>query len=125
MEKKKLTILILIIIFIIVLLIKFIPFGQKEYKILNMKINVPKLSKYDNICCMYSAAFKSFRSKYILEKEFDNIMKKYKKLKCNEHTYYYDEKDDITIIKYSVERGVLFNKFYIIFDKGYYCNETK
>ena len=74
---------------------------------------------------MYSADFKSVRSAYILKKEFDNIVKNYKILRCNNQIYFYDEKNDITITEYSIERGFLFNKFYIVFDEGNSCNGKK
>ena len=74
---------------------------------------------------MYSAEFKSVRSAYILKKEFDNIVKNYKILRCNNQIYFYDEKNDITITEYSIERGFLFNKFYIVFDEGNSCNGKK
>ena len=78
--------MIIIIILIAVLIgIKFIPFGYHEYQDKKMMSNltIPKLSVFDEECCMFSANFKSFRSVYSLKKELNNIMNNYEKISCN------------------------------------------
>lgn len=122
---KKKIIIILIVIIILINCLKFIPFGVKEEMMptTSITLKVPKMSLLESECCMYSATFKSFRSRYMLQKELDNIMNKYKKVSCNNKTYYYDEEKDITISEYGVKQGFIINKFYIVYDKGNYCKE--
>lgn len=127
---KKKIIIFLGIIIIIILGIKFIPFGSMNYRTKEMASNlvIPRLSVFEKECCMFSANFKSFRSKYSLEKELNNIMDKYEKRTCNSKIYYYDKVNNITITDYGVKLGFLINSFYITYDKGDYgteCNNDK
>lgn len=88
-------------------------------------LKIPRLSIFDEECCMFSAKFKSFRSSYSLKKELDDIMKSYEKTICDSKTYYYDKKHNITISDYGVESGIFINYFYIVYDKGNYkCDST-
>lgn len=120
--KKKIILFgrILILLFII-LIIKFFPFGTEYSKNTVGKLIIPKLSIFEEECCMFSANYKSVRSKYILQKELDKTIKSYKN--CN--GVYYDEKNNISITDYGVERGFVFNYFYIIYDKGNYCEKIE
>lgn len=125
--KKSKTYLgcVLITIIIFVMGIKFVPFGSKNYKNDKMAstLTIPKLSIFDEECCMFSANFKSFRSKYSLEKELNRIMGNYEKKVCEDKTYYYDKENDITITEYGVKIGFIMNSFYIVYDKGNFeCN---
>jgi hypothetical protein len=125
-RKTKIIFIIVGIILVVVLCFKNIPFGTTTYKMPNSNVNlkVPKLSSFKEECCMFSATFKSLRSKLSLQMELDKIMSNYEKKICNNKTIYYNEKQDITITEYGVERGLLFNTFYITYDKGeYYSNE--
>lgn len=125
---KFVLVIILSIIILCVIGIKFIPFGNKSYKndkIMAPSLIIPKLSIFEEECCMFSASFKSFRSKSSLEKELDKIMKNYEKKTCNSKIYYYDKENDITITDYGFEQGFFMNKFYIVYDKGNYeCDTT-
>lgn len=117
--KKKLLLIIILIIYFLILIIKFFPFGTEFSKDTSGRLTIPKLSTFEEECCMFSAHYKSIRSKYIIQKELDKTMKNYKK--CNRG--YYDEENDISITEYGVERGIIFNHFYIVYDKGNYCSD--
>lgn len=123
--KKNIKLIIMIILIVVVILIgiKFIPFGYHEYQDEKMMSNliIPKLSVFDEECCMFSSNFKSFRSVYSLKKELNNIMNNYEKISCDSRTYYYDRKNDITITGYGVKSGFIINSFFITYDKGNYC----
>ncbi|MEG2028333.1 MAG: hypothetical protein RR050_00475 [Bacilli bacterium] len=120
---SKLFILIVLIIVITLIGVKFIPFGNHLYKNKEMASNliIPRLSIFDEECCMFSANFKSFRSVQSLKNELNNIMKKYDKIFCNSKTYYYDKNSNITITNYGVKLGFIINSFFITYDKGNYC----
>lgn len=109
-----------IILILIIMGIKYIPFGISEKKlgIGSITLTVPQYSIFDNVCCMYAANFKSFRSTQILKKELDKIMNGYETITCEEKKYYYDAKQNLTITDYGVNHGIPFNTFYIVFDKG-------
>ena len=113
--KKYIKLIIIIILIAVLIGIKFIPFGYHEYQDKKMMSNltIPKLSVFDEECCMFSANFKSFRSVYSLKKELNNIMNNYEKISCNSRTYYYDRKNDITITDYGVQSGFIINSFFI------------
>lgn len=117
---KKIVTTILIFLLIIILSIKFIPFGSKNINMPNSLVNlkVPRLSFFKEECCMFSLTFKSFKSIFTLKLELNNIMNKYEKMTCNNKTYYYDEKNNITISEYGVNYGFILNEFYITYDKG-------
>lgn len=124
---KKKIIIVLTVLIIIISCLKFIPFGVKEAMMptTSVTLKVPKMSFLESECCMYSVTFKSFRSRYILQKELDNIMNKYEKISCNNKNYYYDKENDITISEYDVKQGFIINKFYIVYVKGNYCKEDE
>lgn len=122
--KKKLVIIIsaltILILVLLILCLKYISFGITTYEMPNsgITLEIPKLSIFKEECCMYSASFKTFRSKSVVQKELDNIINKYEKKICNHRIIYYDKKHDITITEYGVESGKLMTNFYIVYDKG-------
>ncbi|MDD2377710.1 MAG: hypothetical protein PHD10_02745 [Bacilli bacterium] len=124
MKKKNIIILTIILLIGIFIGLKYIPFGTTKYNMpnSNVELKVPKLSSFEEECCMFSATFKSFRSKSSLQRELDKIMNSYEKKICNNRTIYYNEKQDITITEYGVKRGILLNTFYVTYDKGSYEN---
>lgn len=100
--------------------LKFIPFKKTTYKSEQTDVNlrIPGFSFFNKECCMTSVTFTSPRSALFLQAELNDIMSDYESYTCNNNKYYYDEKEDITISKYGVEVGLLFNTFYITYDKG-------
>lgn len=118
-KRKKLYVVIGILILTLLCLIH-IPYGTTNYTMPNSNIvlKVPKFSSFKEECCMFSASFQSFRSKFSLQLELEKIMTGYEKMECHNKTVYYDKKADITIHDYGVESGFFFRKFYITYDKG-------
>lgn len=125
MKKKIFWLIIITCLILIILGIKFIPFGSKSYsnKKLSTTLTVPRLSFFKEECCMFSATFKSFRSKNSLQKELDKIIEKYEKKTCNNKTIYYDSANEITIYEYGVKSGFPFNTYYINYDKVNMSND--
>ena len=124
---KKRYIIIFIVLFLLLValfVLKSIPYGTMTYEMpnSNVKLEVPKFSSFEKECCMFSATFKSFRSKLSLQKELDTIINNYEKKTCNNKTIYYDKNHNITITEYGVKYGIIMNTFYITYDKGKYDN---
>lgn len=105
----------LIIIVILLLFLEIFPFGIKNYKINDKIIQIPKMSiinkKDNNEIILYS-----FRDSSSLKSDIKTILKKYKTIKVNNQTFYYDIKQNITIKKYSLKKGFLMNKIIIKYE---------
>ncbi|MBR1377362.1 MAG: hypothetical protein IJ565_06105 [Bacilli bacterium] len=123
MNKITIKIFIIILLFLICLffmVFKFYPFGSKVYILSNnsIGISIPKFSKVveseDNYIVL-----KTFRSKYIIQKELRKILKDYKRYNCNlPDTIYYNEKDNYSILSYNLEREGFYNKIQINYKIG-------
>jgi len=131
MKKRNKIILIfsvgIIICYMIFLLWQlFIPVGTQKFKseITNISFNVPSKSFFKEECCMFAANFTSLRSVKSLRKEIENELKKYEKIRCNNKIYYYDITQDFTITEYHISKGLIFNNFTIVYDKGKYCENN-
>ena len=127
MNFNKRIIYIVITFFIIILVIKFIPLGTKNYHSskLTSSLIVPRFSvikdekdNKDN----YIATFKTIKNKTILKLQLDKIMNNLEKKTCHYDTYYYDKDNDVTIEKYKIKSGILFNEITITYGKGEYSN---
>ena len=121
---KKKIIAVLVALILILVAIKYLPLGTKNMMMGASLVNieVPKMSNLDSECCTFEATFKTLRSTYIIEKELDEMVEKYQKNECNGKTYYYDINNDVTITEYTLEDGLIFNKFTIKYEKGNTCN---
>lgn len=121
---KRKILIIVIMILIILNVLTFGQFGTK--KILtpngNVLLTVPLLSFFTEECCMFSANFKSFRGVKSLNNEIKSILNKYKKIECDGKEYYYNDKDNFTITEYRIKNKLLLNEFWIVYDKGNYCD---
>ena len=115
----------LIVLFLLFIGLKFIPLGTKEMRMgaSLISIEVPKLSSLDSECCSYEATFKSIRSKNSLKKELDKIMSKYQKMTCNNETYYFDIKNNITYKQYEISDGLFFSTYKISYVRDNICNQ--
>lgn len=126
--KKNIKIILIIglVLLVILLGMKFVPFGLKNYQIkeLSSSLQLPRLSFFKEETGEYVATFKTIKSKYILKKELDKIMDNFEERICHYDTYYYDEKNDVTIEKYEINSGILFNEFSISYGKGKYSNDV-
>lgn len=122
--KKKIFIFCTIISILLVAFVCFknIPFGIST-KIMpnsNIELKIPKLAFLDDECCMFSANFKSFSSKWVLQMELDNIMNSYDKKTCNNKEIYYNKEQKIAIYDYGVKSDFILNEFYINYNKEEY-----
>lgn len=117
--------LVLLCLIIIYLLFRNIFLGYEiktvnyEHSKRNINIGVPKLSFFiKNRDRSYS--FKNFRSSNIIENEIKKYLKAQKYLHCNDTIYYYNEKDDFSIINYSIKNHFFYTTVsYEIVDKNY------
>ena len=67
-----------------------------------------------------SFAYKNLRNSNIVENEIKNYLKTLKYSTCNDTVYYYDEKDDFSIIEYSVSNHIFYSTIsYEIVDYDY------
>lgn len=134
--RKKIIILTLIV-FLILLILYFLVFrninlGYKKISIIYEKENssqtvelgVPKLSfmakENDK-----SYSFKNLRSNKVLIKEVKKFLKTLETLNCNNTTYYYDPKNDFTIVDYSVKNNFVYNTISYRIVYGNYCTQRK
>lgn len=122
-EKAKKRLIILSILFLLLAILLLFPYGKKEYssEASGKILEVPKFSNLTEECCSYRATFSSIRSYAILKKELEKIIRNYQKLNCDGKTYYYNEEEDFTITEYGINRGFIFNKFYIAYGNGNSC----
>lgn len=123
--KKIFICLIILLLFIVYLIVRNISFGidvkTVEYAHTNRNINlgIPKTSfMMKNNDRSYS--FKNLRNSSIVENEVKEYLKTLKYLTCNDTIYYYNEKDNFSIINYSIKNHVLYNTLsYEIVDNDY------
>lgn len=123
--KKILLCLALLVIVIIYLIFKNISLGYDiktvhyNHTDRNINIGIPKLSfMLKNNDRSYS--FKNFRSAGILENEVKKYLKTLKYSTCNNTIYYYNEKDNYSIINYSVKNHFLYSTIsYEIVEKDF------
>lgn len=136
LKSKQLTrLIIMIIIFIIILVIvslfifKNIYLGVEKEKVefINsnglqdiIELEIPKYSFSEKVK-ENSYSFKNFRSKKILEAELKEYLKKFKYISCNNSTYYYNEKENFTIVSYGVTNNLFYNTISIQLYNDNYC----
>lgn len=129
--KKKFIILFIIVLILVslFLIFKSIPLGYDKKVLTNKKdfeveLGIPKLSfmkkENDN-----SYSYKNLRGNKVLKKEIKSYLNTLDKLKCNNTTYYYDNKKDFTIINYDVKAKILYNTISYEVRKGNYCFNLK
>ncbi len=85
-----------------------------------IELGIPKLSfaakENDK-----SYSFKNIRSNRVLTKEVKAFLKTLDPLKCNDTTYYYDKRNDFTIIDYAIKNHLIYDTIsYRVYD-GNYC----
>lgn len=128
----KITFCLVILLFIIIYLIfRNLSLGYNiekiNYQHSNRYINlgVPKtsfLSKNND----RSYSFKNLRNSNILENEIKKYLKTLNYSTCNNTIYYYNSKDNFSIINYSVKNHLLYSTIsYEIVDKDYCLTEKK
>ena len=131
-KKKNKLIICLIFLVIIIIYITFrnITLGYKidtvKYSHSNKIINIgiPKTSfmmKHND----KSYSYKNLRNSNIIENEIKKYLKTLTYSVCNETIYYYDKKDNFSIIEYNVKNNILYSTISYQIDNGDYCNNKK
>ncbi len=126
-KRKRFLFLVAIFCFITFVLLK-IPYGISTYQsgASNKILDVPRFVKLKEECCNYNATFSTPRSLSALKKDIEKIINGYEKMDCDGKTYYYNEKQNYTIIDYRVEKGIFLNRINIVYGQGNSCDiDTK
>ncbi len=127
----KNRILIISLIVIIVIIGTFLIIGltnktyfKSYYEVTNKagkksKIPLPLFSYFREEHGKYNATFTTLRGVRVTQ---DTLSKYVENLHaCYDEGYFYDKNIDITISKYYIENGFPFNKIYLTYDFGNYC----
>lgn len=114
MYMKRILFIILIILLLCFLSFRTYASGIKE---IDGKIKIPSFSFFikkeeEKI------TVKNFRSSKNIEKE---LKKNYYKITCHNKTYYYDKKQDYTIIEYKIEDYKIISSITILYKEGNIC----
>lgn len=127
--KKKIIIVIISLILIYLIIIN-IKFGyEKEHIIYEMEngsqtvvLGVPRLSfKFNDSIGMYNYSYNNIRSKWVLSKEVKSFLDSLEERKCNDLTYYYDKKNDFSIVEYDVLDFLFYRSIKYKVRYGDYC----
>ncbi len=133
MKKRAIILIPFIILAIIIisfLIFRNIQLGYGKISIIYDKTNgsqtielgIPKLSfmakENDK-----SYSFKNIRSNKNLTKEVKDFLKTLELIKCNDTTYYYDKKNNFTIIDYSIKTHFIYNTISYKVSDGNYCED--
>lgn len=125
----------IVILIAVIFILKFLPLGEKKYYLDEQRyIEGPKLSTYkidecvedyklfydwtedkDEVrtVCVNKITFKSLSSKLILELNRDNMLEKFNQKLCNNSHYLYDNGEYVLLTDFGIEKGLLFNTYYI------------
>jgi len=117
---RKVLLLVILIIIVGYFILINLPLGVTKYKsdYSGKTLEIPYLSMVENECCMFGITFKNIRSVTFLENEINEILNQYEKISYNGKNCYYNKEEDLTITEYGVERGLIFNKIYFVYDTG-------
>lgn len=129
-RNKILFIVAILLLVIVYILFRNMYLGYNEKKVYyrssnkTLHIGVPKTSfmmkKNDR-----SYSFKNLRNPNIVENEIKKYLKTLKYSSCNNTIYYYNKKDNYSIINYSVKNHVLYNTISYEVVNYDYCNVKK
>lgn len=133
-KKKKINTIIFSLIFIIlsIIILRNISFGYKivnlpynhTYYKSNINIGIPKTS-FDIKNNDRSYSFKNFRNSNVLKTEINSYLKTLKYSTCNNTIYYYNEKENYSIIEYNVKVNFLYSTIsYEVVERDY-CYDKK
>lgn len=132
MKKKIILISTLVIIILTVIIFRNIQLGYNKISIIydkengsqTIELGIPKFSfmKKEND---KSYSYKNIRNNGVLAREVKLYLNTLTKLKCNDTTYYYDDKNDFTIIDYSIKNRILYNTISYEVRYGDYCFSSK
>lgn len=124
MKKYIIGSITVLIILCIILAIKLLSTGTRT-QIMGatlIGLEVPKLSSIIDEEGEYVATFRSIRSVESLKKELDKMVLDYESCFDDGKVYYYNKKNNTTIIRYEVQRKFVVNDFIIEYRKGNACN---
>lgn len=90
----------------------------------NLEIDIPMLSfSYKN--SDQSIYLWNIRENKVLSKELDKLFLDKEIISCNGNEYYYDAKNDITIIDYKIKDYYFWNTIYYKYEFDNYCDRLK
>lgn len=122
--KKKTIFIILLILLLSILVFKNLKLGyyldNNIYDEGKISLGVPKLSFMKKVN-EKNYSYKNIRNKNILKKEVTDYLNSLDKIKCNNTTYYFDKKNNFTIIDYSIKNYILYNNISYDVRYGNYC----
>lgn len=134
-ERRKITsLLVVIVLFIFILFSIFILFFNKTFFgtmynsdfISNVSIPIPRFSYYRGTGGMeeYTTKLKTLKQPDEINVFIDQYLSSLDIIKCNNETYYYNSRNDFTIIQYRANNdGIGFvNTIYISYTNGNICN---
>ncbi|HIT10615.1 MAG TPA: hypothetical protein IAC24_03345 [Candidatus Onthousia faecigallinarum] len=131
MKKKKIVILVvlLLILILLIVLLKTVSLGYEvEYTIYDeetgsqtVALGVPKLSFFKKENGNHYS-YKSIRGQKVLEQEMESFLDTLEEISCNDHTYYYDQENDFTILKATVVNHFLYHTISYEVRYGNYCS---
>ncbi len=140
LKKRQVRKIALLLIAIFLFLITFffiivLLFNETFFKTIydssfqdNVHIPIPRFSYYRRTGGMgeYIAQFKTLRQPDEINVFADNYLISLDKIECNNEIYYYNKKNDFTIISYRANNdGIGFvNTIYISYVKGNFCNHS-
>lgn len=125
----KLLRLLIIVVLIVGAGALFLPLGSVEYKDPEVAgtLRVPSFSILEQETLesdgKYKAEFKSVRSQWALEQEFERIMKdNYVETVCSDgKSAHLDEKNQVIVYSYDVQQGVPFSVYSVVYVRGGSC----
>lgn len=129
-SKKILLAIIILILIIVYITFKNLYLGYNiknvNYYHTNKNINlgIPKTSfmmKHND----RSYSFKNIRNSNIIENEVKKYLKTLKYSNCNNTIYYYNEKDNFSIINYSIKNNLLYSTISYEVVENDYCYTNK
>ena len=133
-KQKKIIIIISIILFLLIYIIfknlflgyttKKINYSYQTNNNLEFNIGVPKLS-FMMKNRDYSYSYKNLRNHTVIEKELKDYLKTLDYLTCNDTIYYYNDKDNYSIIDYNVKNNYLYTTISYSIIEDDYCYRQK
>lgn len=125
--KKKILIIVFALV-VLYLIFRVLPFGftlkSYTYNVSDgkqtVKLGVPRLSFMSKVNDR-SYAYKNIRGNHVLKNEVKDYLNTLEKIECNDTTYYYDKKNDFTVIDYGIKNNILYNTISYDVRYGNYC----
>lgn len=125
----KLLRLLIVVVLIVAAGALFLPLGSVEYKDPEVAgtLRVPSFSMFEQETIesdgKYKAEFKSVRSQWALEQEFERIMKdNYVDTVCSDgQEAHLDQKNQVIVYSYDVQQQIPFSEYSVEYSRGSSC----